>query len=200
MPEGNTSIWQGLGQSAGLVGGLGQMGMTMTGPIGWGIMALGAGISLWGAASEQREAQKKLRVLKDQKKKLEESKFSVGKLKSQKKTIAKQKTEVPLEQLATGVGTEIEKLGAAEQSMLRKTGMETVTEVGKKAETQEGKIFAQHDISKKAIYGQLGETLMGIDLEAQDAINSIDEKLASMSSQEYQLKRAAKSRAFNLFT
>lgn len=200
MPEGNTSLQQGLGQSAGLVAGLGQMGMAMTGPVGWGIMAIGVGMSLWGAASEQKEAQEKLRVLTSQKKLLEESKFSVGKLKSQKKTIAKQRIEVPMEQLATGVGTEIEKLGAAEQSMLKKTGLETVTGVGKKVEKQEGKIFAQHDISKKAIYGQLGETLMGIDLEAQDAINSIDEKLASMSAQEYQLKRAAKSRAFNLFT
>ena len=66
MPEGNTSIWQGLGQSAGLAGGLSQMGLAMTGPVGWGIMAAGALTSLFGAGSEQREAQKKLDILKDQ--------------------------------------------------------------------------------------------------------------------------------------
>ena len=41
---------------------------------------------------------------------------------------------------------------------------------------------------------------MGIDVEAQDALNSIEEKLASMSAQEYQLKKSAGSFMHNLFT
>lgn len=206
MAQSNTNLMGSVGSTLGMLGsastltGLGGTAL-MTNPIGWGIAALGVGTALFGAGSEQKEAQEKLEIIKQQEQDLESAQKDVAALGQIRKEIVTEAGTRQYEQMGRGTGRTLGQITGTKEKAYQKTGGLAFAG-GVEEETRRAKEIAreEHEMGTESLYAKVGSELLGIETDVSTQLGGIREKLAAVGLEKKQVGKAAGSYLYNLMT
>jgi hypothetical protein len=205
MAQQNTNLFSSVGSTLGALGSastLTGMGGTalMTTPLGLGIAGLGVMTSLFGAGSEQKEAQEKLKIIDKQSEALKESEKSVSELGSIRKGIVTADTSREYKSISKAAGQTLEKVKKSESEAYRKTDLAFSGAIEEGTEESRKLVREKTEEAGETLFSQLGAKMLAIDTDISGQLGDIKERMAALGAERKQTKKASSSYLYNLLT